>query len=632
VRVDHPDGLFDPTTYFERLQALAGRPLYVVAEKILTAGEQLSSEWQVAGTTGYGFLNAVAGLFVDSRHERTLRRIYARVTGRTEPFDEVAYRGRQTVMLTAMASELNVLAHALNRLSETDRRSRDFTLDSCRRVLREIAACFPVYRTYVSSRGAGAFDRDVIDAALTDARRRNPVMEASMFEFVRELLLPRNGSDALDDSVAGERLRFAMRVQQFTAPVHAKGVEDTAFYRYHALVSANDVGGHPGRPAVGPKDFHASNRQRLLDWPLEFLATTTHDTKRGEDARARISVVSEIPNDWRKAVVEWMRINGRNRMKIEGGWAPDRNDEYFFYQALIGAWPADADATATPERAPQELVDRLVSYMQKAVREAKRHTSWIHEQPEYGRAVSHFVERTLAGPMAPRFLGAFLPFQRRVAEAGMVNSLAQLVLKLASPGVPDFYQGTELWDLSLVDPDNRRPVDYVARQKLLDGIQPLVACLAADQAADRAVGELLDQWPDGRIKLLVTARGLRFRRDHADLMLEGAYEPLEPHGAASDHIVAFARHDSSGTLIAVVPRLICSLPTSGRLPPRGAQAWADTRVSLPDWTVAAAYRDVLTGETVHTVNRHLEVTTVFRTRPVALLWAASNAPAGNAPT
>lgn len=623
VRVDHPDGLFDPATYFERLQELAGRPFYVVAEKILSAGEQLSSEWQVSGTTGYGFLNTVAGLFVDARHERTLRRIYARVTGRTEPFDDVAYRGRQTVMLTAMASELNVLAHALNRLSETDRCSRDFTLDSCRRVLREIAACFPVYRTYVSSRGISAFDREVIDAALADARRRNPVMEASMFEFVRELLLPRTGSDALEDPVAGERLRFAMRVQQFTSPVQAKGVEDTAFYRYHALVSANDVGGHPGRPAVGPKEFHASNRQRLRDWPLELLATTTHDTKRGEDARARISVVSEIPNDWRRAVVEWMRLNGRNRLKVEGAWAPDRNDEYLFYQALIGAWPGDADVTAMPERAPQELVDRLVAYMQKAVREAKRHTGWIHEKPEYGRAISHFVERTLAGPTAPRFLGAFRPFLRRVAQAGMVNSLAQLVLKLASPGVPDFYQGTELWDLSLVDPDNRRPIDYPARQALLDGIQPLVARLDAGETADREVGELLERWSDGRIKLLITARGLHFRRDHADLMLHGAYEPLEPHGAAADHIVAFARRDTSGTLIAVVPRLICSLPTDGQSTPRGAQAWGDTRVYLPDGTAAAPYRNILTGETVGPENGHLVVATVFPTLPVALLWAPS---------
>lgn len=395
-------------------------------------------------------------------------------------------------MLTAIASELNVLAHALNRLSEKDPVSRDFTLNSCRRVLREVAACFSVYRTYLRGREASLVDRDEIAAAVDEASRRNPLMEASIFDFARAMLLPEPaGGQDERDAVADERWRFARKVQQFSAPVQAKGVEDTAFYRYNALISANDVGGHPGRPAVSVEEFHASNHERLLNWPLELLATTTHDTKRGEDARARINVLSEVPDRRRKVVVEWMRINGRNRTKVEGAWAPDRNDEYLLYQPLVGAWPAEAAPAPIPSRAEHGLVERVAEYMQKAFREAKVHTSWIHEQPEYGRAVARFVERTLAGRTAARFLASFVPFQRQIAQIGMLNSLAQLVLKLASPGVPDFYQGSELWDLSLVDPDNRRPVDYARRKVLLEG-HDLRHTKAPKRCVGRSVADVRD--------------------------------------------------------------------------------------------------------------------------------------------
>jgi (1->4)-alpha-D-glucan 1-alpha-D-glucosylmutase len=412
-----------------------------------------------------------------------------------------------------------------------------------------------------------------------------------------------------------------MRFQQFTAPVFAKGVEDTAFYRYNALISANDVGGHPGRPAIGPEEFHASNSQRLADWPLELIATATHDAKRGEDARARIDVISEIPGEWRRGVAEWMRVNGRNRTKVEGAWAPDRNDEYLFYQALVGAWPADAASTPVPARAPQPLVDRMAEYMQKAVREAKLHTSWIHEQADYGRAVAQFVERTLASRTSARFLASFLPLQRRIARAGMVNSLAQLALKIASPGVPDFYQGTELWDLSLVDPDNRRPVDFGSRRTLLDSLQPLMQRLGAGQAIARDVDELIEQWFDGRIKLLVAACGLRLRRDHPELLLSGGYEPLTAEGAAADHLIGFARCDGSDTLLVIAPRLTASLPADERSLPRGARAWRDAQVLLPASASAERYRHVITGEVVEAAHGRLPAADVFRTSPVALLWA-----------
>jgi (1->4)-alpha-D-glucan 1-alpha-D-glucosylmutase len=562
----------------------------------------------------------VTRLFVDARHVQALSRLYTRLTGREESFEEVAYQGRRTIMLTAMASELNVLAHALNRLTEEDRRSRDFTLNNCRTALREVVACFPAYRTYVTRRGASEFDRETITTAIADARRRNPLMEASIFDFLGDVLLP---ASAAEDPAAAERVRVAMKVQQFTAPVLAKGVEDTAFYRYNVLVSANEVGGDPGRLAANVGDFHEMNRLRLACWPLELLATSTHDTKRGEDARVRIAALSEMPVAWSKAVGTWMRINRHNRVTLHGAWAPDRNDEYLFYQVLIGSWPAESIQSPVSDRASDDLTDRLVAYMDKAAREAKVHTSWIEENPEYSKALVRFVKHTLAGRTARRFLASFVPFQRRVAQVGMVNSLSQLVLKLASPGVPDFYQGTELWDLNLVDPDNRRAVDFAARRRLLDELRPVLDRLEEERTAEHEVQDLVTRWPDGRIKLLITTRGMRFRRQHRALMLHGAYTPLDVDGDRADHVVAFARHDATGTLLAVAPRLILPLVTDARPLPVGPDAWATTRIVLPPGTRAARYRHVMTGEWCGTTSdgSSLPVASALRSCPVALLWA-----------
>ena len=636
-RVDHPDGLFDPAEYFERLQRLAGEavaeaggeqaPFYVVAEKILAPGESLRSDWAVAGTTGYQFLNLVSGLFIDGRHAKRLRRIYTRVTGHQETFDQVAYTSKRTIMLTAMASELNVLAHALNKISERDRRHRDFTLNSCRVVLREVIANFPVYRTYISQRGVDEFDRGALTTAIGHARRRNPLMEASIFEFLEEVLLTPFDAESADDPAARERLQFAMKMQQFTSPVMAKGTEDTAFYRYHVLVSANDVGAHPAHLGVTPAEFHEANLERRQTWSAEMITTATHDTKRGEDARMRGHVVSEMPEPWRQAVSEWMRINARHRMKISGVQSPDRNDEYLFYQALVGMWPAEPADAPVPERAPAEVVPRVIAYMQKAAREAKVHTSWINEDQAYGLAITKFVERALEGPTAARFLRSFVPLQRRIARIGMLNALAQLVLKLASPGVTDFYQGNELWDLSLVDPDNRRDVDYARRGQLLDAMMPVLTTIENGGQADDTVRDLLTQWDDGQIKMFITAAGLRFRRQHRELMLDGSYVPLAVDGPTADHIVVFARHHASGTLVAAVPRLTASLTTDARPLPLGEDAWTSTRILLPEGLPAAGYRHVITGEAIAAVpgpGQHaIPAAEIFRTSPVALLWSPS---------
>jgi (1->4)-alpha-D-glucan 1-alpha-D-glucosylmutase len=629
-RVDHPDGLFDPAAYLDRLQHLAGAtrpggttldPFYVVVEKILSSHEALRVEWPVAGTTGYTFLNMVCGLFIDGRQAQRLRRVYARLTGEQAAFDAVAYACKRVITLTSMASELSVLAHALNRLSEADRRHRDFTLDSCRKALREVVACLPIYRTYVSERGVSAFDRRAVETALAEAIRRNPLMEPSIFAFLGDILLPGEAATTADER---ERLRFAMKLQQFTGPVHAKGVEDTAFYRYHALVAANDVGGDPGRLGVSPAEFHETCRARLAAWPFEMNATTTHDTKRGEDARVRLAVISEMPDDWRRAVSEWMRLNGRHRTRLGSIWAPDRNDEYLFYQALVGAWPAERLEHPVPPQAPDDLVARFDEYLQKAVREAKVHTSWIDPDPGYGRATSAFVQKTLTGGTAARFLAAFVPFARRVAAIGAVNALSQLVLKLTAPGVADLYQGTELWDLNLVDPDNRRPVDFAGRRHLLKSLEPLLAAADAGNPRHGELSALLDAWPDGRIKLLVTATGLRFRRAHPDLVQRGQYAPLAADGPAADHIVAFARHDPSGVLLVIAPRLVTPL-TAGGQPPLGDAAWSSTTISLPAGLATRPFRHLVTGELVPTSTEteadRVAVAAILRTIPVGLLWA-----------
>lgn len=653
LRIDHPDGLFDPARYFAKLQtegrtareASPGnapdedRPIYLVVEKILSAGEALPVAWAVHGTTGYNFLNDVNALFVDAAQARQMRQLYARFTGQAASFGQVVYESKKLIIETAMASELNVLAHALHRIAQGNRRSRDFTLNSLRDVLVEFVACFPVYRTYVSDCGWSMSDRATIETAVARARRRNPAMEASIFDFLREVLLPReaeaNGAPIVPERRGGvyaprdpeeyqRRLAFAMKLQQYTAPVQAKGLEDTAFYRYNLLLSLNEVGGDPGRFGRTPQDFHGACELRRQRWPHELLATSTHDTKLGEDVRARLNALSELADDWRRELSRWARINAPHRRMIDNEWAPDRNDEYRFYQILIGAWPLEADESG---RVPEAFVERVRDYMIKAIKEAKVHTSWISDFKPYDDAVADFVIGALTGATAPRLLAAFLPFARRVAQIGMVNSLAQVVLKIASPGVPDFYQGAELWDLNLVDPDNRRRVDYARRSQMLDALAPVLEASAAarDDAGEMAaaVSALLDRWEDGRIKLFVTACGLRLRGRLTHLFGEGEYLPLQSDTTTPADIVAIARASGSEHVIAAVPRLVASITSLQRPLPIGPASWRASRILLDRSLAATAYRNVLTGEEVRTVSHRTDswlfAGEVFRTCPVALL-------------
>jgi (1->4)-alpha-D-glucan 1-alpha-D-glucosylmutase len=483
----------------------------------------------------------------------------------------------------------------LERLADRDRRSRDFTLNSLRRVLREIVATFPVYRTYVTARGVSDADRAVITRALDDARRRSPVMEASIFEFIERIL-----TGGFPDAPDEEALRFAMRFQQITGPIQAKGLEDTAFYRYVPLLAVNEVGSHPASPSVTLPEFHETNQARLTEWPATLLTLATHDTKRGADARARLAVLGERPSEWRRAVAKWMRINAGARATVGGGAAPGRPDEYLFYQALVAIWPAGGDTTSVPSVAPPGLEERLVEYMVKAIREAKVRSSWLRPDQAYEDAVAAFVRAVLTGRESSRFLARFVPFVRVVSRLGAANSLAQLVLMAGVPGVPDIYQGSELWHLCLVDPDNRRPVDFAARQAMLADFERdlEIAASGANDAAGQLpalVRELASHWEDGRVKLWVTAAVLRHRRRDPSLFLAGDYVALASDPADAP-LVAFARRHQDRAVVVIAPRQASKL-VKDRSWPTGA-AWGDARLILPPDLAARSWRELLTGRTV----------------------------------
>jgi (1->4)-alpha-D-glucan 1-alpha-D-glucosylmutase len=637
IRLDHPDGLSDPPQYFfalqrERavqvLQASEGgaspelpwdskgetgtsgeaferhcrpeptqpgcRPLYLLAEKILAKGERLPTHWAIHGTTGYEFLNLVNGLFVDSKNERAMSAAYSAFGGQRTSFADLVYESKQIIMRVSMSSELNVLGHALDRLSERNRHSRDFTLNSLTDALREVVACFPVYRTYIDGRSAQVSlqDRACVEVAVAFAKRRNPTTNVSVFDFVRDTLLLRfpEGADA---TYRQEQLAFVHRFQQLTAPVTAKGVEDTAFYRYHRLVSLNEVGGDPERFGVSVDDFHQQCLTRREKWPASLSATSTHDTKRSEDVRARINVLSEIPRTWREAVARWHRWNRRHLTEVDGRPVPDRNDEYLLYQTLVGAWPLAAPG---PEEAAA-LTARIQQYMLKAAKEAKLSTSWINPNEAYDEALKGFVAKILVQEPKNRFLTDFLAFHPVIARLGMVNSLAQTLLKITAPGVPDFFQGTDLWDLSLVDPDNRRPVDFSARAAQLADLQERIA--QGNLAA--LARELVAQWEDGRIKLYTIQRALECRRQAPDLFHAGDYVPLRTGGASGDRVVAFARRGPGGAVLTVAPRLALPLSDGGARLPLGPEAWTDTRVFLPSGFPDGPYVNLFTGAELGTV-------------------------------
>ncbi|MGC1373823.1 MAG: malto-oligosyltrehalose synthase, partial [Candidatus Sulfotelmatobacter sp.] len=594
LRIDHPDGLYDPAQYFRRLRCAIAKQApnsesapYVVIEKILTGDERLPDNWLVCGTTGYDFCNLVNGLFVDPGNAGRMDRIYESFIGDEVDFDNLAYLSRRLIIRTALVSELNVLANRLARIALSKRRTCDFTLNNLRDALTQVVASFPVYRTYVSSSRVSESDARYIGIAIDRAKRRSPAADTSVFDFIRDVLLTRI-AEGQDESYRKAVTTFAMKFQQFTSPVMAKGLEDTAFYRYNRLISLNEVGGDLRRFGTTPARFHAANEERLRDWPHTMLATSTHDSKRSEDVRTRIDALSEIPAHWRFRLRDWRKMNRSHKPLVNGAPAPSPNDEYLLYQTLIGAWPVEPLNSVNDWKT---FTDRIQKYMLKAIREAKENTSWINQNTEYENAVASFVAALLNPADDNRFLDDFLPFQQRIARAAIWSSLSQTLLKLMCPGVPDIYQGNELWNLSLVDPDNRRQVDYDRRKHLLDRVRKLGS--APDASSIRC---MQDEPESSALKLYVISKALCLRKQCPDLFDKGEYLPLKIEGAKANHLVAFTRTVEGKSLLVIVPRLIASLLGDNIVSPLGTDIWKDTIVHLPDNTSYRSSRNVFTDE------------------------------------
>ena len=645
LRIDHPDGLYAPAAYFRRLQAahlaeiaagiaegrgeplddaarralldrvlealdaggLPPHPLYVVVEKILVGPERMPEGWNVDGTTGYEFLATVNGLFVDPSAERAFDAIWAKAVGRREPYRDLVAAKKRLVMSSSMAGEINVLAHRLAHISETDRRTRDFTLNELTRALVEYVALFPVYRTYVGPEGrVDDRDRDLVERTIARARRRSPVLDPSIYEFIRDVVLQRY-PEGLSEAERRAWLEFTLKLQQVTGPVTAKAVEDTAFYAYARLLSLNEVGAEPDRFGIAPAEVHAIFAERQERFPGSLSATCTHDTKRSEDVRARIDALSELPAEWRATLLRWRRMN---RPRLGGGEdrrAPDRGDELLLYQTLVGAFP-DGGLAAAGSPAHADFVGRVQRYMEKALREAKVHTSWTNPDEGYEGGVRAFVEAILS---APDFLQELSAFAARVARAGRLSSLAQVALKCAAPGVPDVYQGCETWDLSLVDPDNRRPVDFLGRGRALGDIDRELAKGPRARAALARELSSPDGLVDGRAKLLLLRVLLHLRRELRDLFDRGDYRPLEADGPLASKVFAFVRGTPGRALVCAVPRLALRALEAG-----GGRIGWEGALALPPG-LPVRWRDAITGRTRE--GPSIPLAALFEDFPVALL-------------
>jgi len=604
LRVDHIDGLYDPEKYLRRLRQ-EGPETYLVVEKILDTDEELPLQWPVHGTTGYDFMNQVNGVFCRRENERPRTRGYFSFTGLKNEFGDLVLEKKKLILERHMTGDIDNLALQLKDLASRDRYGSDITLYGLKRALAAVMASFPVYRTYVRAKDIRQEDRVCIKKAVEKARATNPGLMHEL-DFVERFLLLEHPPD-LPEEEQGRRLGFVMRFQQFTGPLMAKGFEDTALYVYNRLLSLNEGGESPGRFGVPIERFHAYNQSRVKNWPHALSATSTHDTKRGEDVRARINALSEIPDEWDNQLRVWSRINRKRRKRVGSVDVPDRNDEYFLYQTLVGAWPFD-------ERGHPEFVQRIRAYIIKAVREAKVHTAWLKPDEDYEKAYISFLDDILE-PGSP-FLEAFLPFQRKIAHCGVYTGLSQALIKITAPGVPDFYQGCDLWDLNLVDPDNRRPVDYEKRKGFLEECK----AKAADDALS-FIGEMLATKEDGRIKLYLIYRALHARKEKRALFQEGDYIPLETAGPFKDHVISFARRKGGMWAVTVAPRFFFTLEGESTHP-LGEAAWRDTALLVPE-QAPENWKNALTGEEVGGRGR-LPLAEILRAFPAALLVSEDN--------
>ncbi|MEH1842006.1 MAG: malto-oligosyltrehalose synthase [Nostoc sp.] len=601
LRVDHIDGLYNPIQYLERLREKMG-DVYITVEKILELTEDLPENWKIEGTSGYDFLNYVNGVFCQTENESQFDKIYQNFIGSRADYASVVKDKKHLILEKNLAGDIDNLASLLKNISSKYRYGNDFTLNGLKRAIAEVLTMFPIYRTYITPDGIGDSDRATIQEVIHQAKEQTPLLQHEL-TFIEKLMLL-EFDNSLTQTEREQWIYFVLRMQQYSGPLMAKGVEDTTLYVYNRLLSLNEVGGNPGHFGISVSEFHAFNKQHQATWPHTMNTTATHDTKRGEDVRARLNVLSEIPDEWDQQVNTWSAINRGHRSHRHGFAMPDRNDEYFIYQTLVGAFPFAEHEYAS-------FVERVKDYIIKAIREAKVHTAWLRPDSEYEEACTSFIEKVLDPSLSGEFLEAFRPFQGRIAEYGIFNSLSQTLLKITVPGVPDLYQGTELWELSLVDPDNRRTVDFEQRRTYLSAIH--------EQAKTDILGliqELLSDKTDGRIKLFLTAQLLHARTNYVSLFQDGDYLPLEVQGTYANHIIAFARREGNQTAIAIAPRFLTSLIQPGDNP-LGESVWQDTHLQLPDGTSFSG-KNVLTQQPLQ-AKETLSIAAALAHFPVALL-------------
>ncbi|MGF1478738.1 MAG: malto-oligosyltrehalose synthase [Cyanophyceae cyanobacterium] len=599
LRIDHIDGLYDPTRYLERLRNKVGNT-YVTVEKILELEEELPRYWSVQGTSGYDFLNYVNGVLCQIENEAEFDRIYQQFTGITTPYEELVIQKKALIEERNLAGDVDNLSILLKKIASQTREGKDFTQYGLKRALVEVLTLFPIYRTYITAQRVMQSDKQYISEAIARAKERDPLLVKEL-SYIEKILL-REFEETLSEPQKQEQLHFVMRLQQMTGPLMAKGVEDTLFYVYNRLISLNEVGGNPGQLGVTLAEFHEFNQFRNKYWQQSMSTTATHDTKRGEDGRSRLNVLSEIPEAWQQQLQHWREINQTQKIKRGKKLIPSANDEYFFYQTLIGSFPFEQDQF-------ESFVGRLKDYIIKAVREAKVHTAWLRPDSEYEDGFLQFIDAVLNSE-SHQFLSEFLPFQNKIASYGVFNSLSQVLLKYASPGVPDLYQGTELWDLSMVDPDNRRPVDYDQRQSFLKEIQQNIGSNIL-----HLVYELLKAPEDGRVKLFLTYQILQTRKAYLNVFQRGGYEPLATQGQYAEHIIAFARSYEKRTIVAVVPRFFTNIIQPGELPV--GDLWQDTQIGLPPY-MSSVWKNAITSQSIKT-NGILSISEALQHFPLALL-------------
>jgi (1->4)-alpha-D-glucan 1-alpha-D-glucosylmutase len=650
LRIDHIDGLLDPEEYLDRLQryylagcaqelwdadpgkyaganwseveagvlsALEALPsvspplLYVVIEKILGLHESVPALWSCQGTSGYEFLNQVNALFVDPASEKQFTAVYERFTKQTMPFEQIAYEKKLQILRSSLASELHMLAYRLDRLAQMEWWSRDFTLNGLRHALEEMIACFSVYRTYVTDESRPS-DQIVILRAARRARKMSPLLGREIFDFIcNSLLLREPPTGSVSDEYRREQAQFAGKFQQLTSPVMAKGVEDTTFYNFNRLVSLNEVGGSPEKFGNSPRELHAFFQSRAGTQPHGLSPLSTHDTKRGEDMRARINVLSEFPDEWARRIEYWRRLNQEFKVELdEGVMAPDDNEEYFLYQTLVGVWPED-DGISPIDTG---FIVRIQAYMTKALREAKVHSSWIHPESRYDEAVSRFIESILDRNLSPGFVTDLRDFGNQIHPVGRLNSLSQALLRCTAPGVPDIYQGSESWDYSLVDPDNRRPADYSLRKEMRERIEQQGAD-EPDRGAEFARKELMSD----SAKLFVTTKALVLRRQHTELFQNGNYTPLEVEGPDADHVFAFLVSDDTNAVIVAVPFLVGKRFLNREPGSADSLLALVSRLSLPEPWKKQVWINVFTGARLQEDASPPSALTLFSDLPLALL-------------